>query len=576
MSKITITESRLKQIIKEEITSLLIEKVNDVKNNIYVDAPSYKKPLKNSFTVFLAGTIDADKGSVDWQHKICDKIEKMQDNKTPITVYNPRREDWTDNGSSEVKKQIRWEHNHMDDADLIIMNILEDSKSPISLMEIGMYAASGKLEVFCKPGFYRYDNVQMVCKKYNVPLHNTNDIDEIIKVIYKKSGNGKYYVNEDYVFHYSHGKEHDMRPYGSDNKFAMIGRDTGHFGSGTYFSTYMFDKDNAELSKYKSERLNDPQFIKIDNNVYRVDIDLYKNLYRVNSKKEGAVLYTTLKNVNNLYNIVSEGSYDCQKQYQIIRNNCQHLGLKCPSYKQMLQMALNHSNNNDDIRSFSTVFMEYNGYNGVNVSGIYGLDNTLHGSVIYDLSKVGGDIQQVNKKDINDFNITADNNMYNSIAYDMFSDDDENIKALSGKGGKWETKLNNMELTQAKRLLKNYTFSGNIIDDYYLSELNKELRDWYMLFLYKHMGRIDITSFIKSNSAIKVIAEDKLWYWLNYKTYDFSLLLTLISKYRNELDYNLSEKEEKEKTKQYCTFLLSKINRELTSKEQSKIEKIMK
>lgn len=176
------------KISRERFIQILSEEIEYAINNLVIDAPSNKKPLDNSFTVFLAGTIDADKGSVDWQHKICKKIEDTTDNKYRITIYNPRREEFPDSGSSEVRRQIKWEHKHMDDADLIVMNILEDSKSPISLMEMGMYAESGKLVVFCKAGFYRYDNVQMVCKKYNVPLHNTNDIDDICKLIlnYKK------------------------------------------------------------------------------------------------------------------------------------------------------------------------------------------------------------------------------------------------------------------------------------------------------------------------------------------------------------------------------------------------------
>lgn len=180
-----IDKNRAYQIIREEIVRALNEK--EETKNISIDAPSYKKPLKNSFTVFLAGTIDADTGSEDWQHKLCDKINNATDNKVPITVYNPRREEFLDSGSSEVRRQIKWEHKHMDDVDLIVMNILKDSKSPISLMEIGMYADSGKLVVFCQPEFYRFDNVEMVCKKYNVPLYKTNDLDKIFTTILKQA-----------------------------------------------------------------------------------------------------------------------------------------------------------------------------------------------------------------------------------------------------------------------------------------------------------------------------------------------------------------------------------------------------
>ena len=56
------------------------------------------------------------------------------------------------------------------------MNILGNSKSPISLMELGLFAKEHKVIVFCPPTFYRFDNVKMVCKRYNVPLYDTNDI----------------------------------------------------------------------------------------------------------------------------------------------------------------------------------------------------------------------------------------------------------------------------------------------------------------------------------------------------------------------------------------------------------------
>lgn len=82
--------------------------------------------------------------------------------------------------------QIKWEHKYLDMSDIIIMNILPNSKSPISLMEIGLYANSGKLLVFCRPEFYRYANVETVCKKYNIPLYNTNNIDDIINILLAK------------------------------------------------------------------------------------------------------------------------------------------------------------------------------------------------------------------------------------------------------------------------------------------------------------------------------------------------------------------------------------------------------
>ena len=51
-----------------------------------------------------------------------------------------------------------------------VILLLDDSKSPISLLEMGLYAKSKKLIVFCTPKFYRFDNVRLTCEKYHIPL----------------------------------------------------------------------------------------------------------------------------------------------------------------------------------------------------------------------------------------------------------------------------------------------------------------------------------------------------------------------------------------------------------------------
>lgn len=125
--------------------------------------------------LFLGGTID-NGNSLDWQKTLVDELN-LSDTVHPIMIYNPRREDWPDsNDKKEIEKQINWELYHLERADLIVMNILGNSKSPISLMEIGLFAKQHKLIVFCNPNFYRFDNVRIVCERYNIPLHTTNDI----------------------------------------------------------------------------------------------------------------------------------------------------------------------------------------------------------------------------------------------------------------------------------------------------------------------------------------------------------------------------------------------------------------
>lgn len=125
--------------------------------------------------VFLGGTIDNGE-SVDWQTQLIEALDKEK-TAHPLCIYNPRRADWpSSEDHTEIDKQIKWELTHLERADLIVMNILGGSKSPISLMEIGLFARENKLLVFCPKDFYRYDNVRVVCGSYGIPLFETNDV----------------------------------------------------------------------------------------------------------------------------------------------------------------------------------------------------------------------------------------------------------------------------------------------------------------------------------------------------------------------------------------------------------------
>lgn len=125
------------------------------------------RPLRTS--IFLAGTID-NGDSIDWQSEFIRSISSYD-----IDIYNPRRPDWDSSWkqsieSPEFYQQVNWELDALEKSDIIVVNILEDSKSPITLMEIGLHINSKKLLVCCPDNFYRSGNVQIVCDRYNIPL----------------------------------------------------------------------------------------------------------------------------------------------------------------------------------------------------------------------------------------------------------------------------------------------------------------------------------------------------------------------------------------------------------------------
>ena len=45
-------------------------------------------------------------------------------------LFNPRQEHWDTSRPGEMDYQVRWERDHLEEADMIIMYILGTSKSP--------------------------------------------------------------------------------------------------------------------------------------------------------------------------------------------------------------------------------------------------------------------------------------------------------------------------------------------------------------------------------------------------------------------------------------------------------------
>ena len=127
--------------------------------------------------IFMAGTIDMG-NSRDWQMELYETFSSMDGR---YILFNPRQEHWDASRPGEMDYQVRWELDHLEQADMIVMYILGTSKSPISLLEMGLHARGGKMHVICEKDFYRYDNVRITCDWYGVPMYET--LDEFLKVL---------------------------------------------------------------------------------------------------------------------------------------------------------------------------------------------------------------------------------------------------------------------------------------------------------------------------------------------------------------------------------------------------------
>jgi hypothetical protein len=228
----------------------------------------------------------------------------------------------------------------------------------------------------------------------------------------------------EFIFHSTGGNKtrdridvDNVKPYYSDSIIFMSGRDTGHFGSGMYFSTYSCkDWEYSErVQKYKDDYKPEQKSLTlVDEGLYRVSTDLYQNLYRIKNEDQGRLLHKALSWINASTSSYNEKPLDKRMSYPKYKHNLELLGLKMPPYREFVAMVAKgmedikksrgyEENKEFDRRSMSTRIMEYNGYNGVNTSGVPALDNTTYGSVIYDMQKINTDFVPVGKNQIHQY-----------------------------------------------------------------------------------------------------------------------------------------------------------------------------
>ena len=119
-------------------------------------------------TVFLAGSIEM--GVADnWQERIALRLP------ADVVVLNPRREAWDSSWRQSIdeprfREQVEWELDGLERASVIALWFAPETKSPISLLELGLFARSNKVVIGCPDGFWRKGNVEIVSARYGCKL----------------------------------------------------------------------------------------------------------------------------------------------------------------------------------------------------------------------------------------------------------------------------------------------------------------------------------------------------------------------------------------------------------------------
>lgn len=129
-----------------------------------------KAPETLPMRIFLAGSIEMGKAE-NWQERVANELSNIPN----LTILNPRRDDWDSTWvqsihDTQFREQVEWEIAAMELADVIFMYFAPETKSPITLLELGLFARSGKLIVCCPDGFWRKGNIEVVCNLFTIPL----------------------------------------------------------------------------------------------------------------------------------------------------------------------------------------------------------------------------------------------------------------------------------------------------------------------------------------------------------------------------------------------------------------------
>lgn len=138
-----------------------------------IKAPEDFSHSEDGYTVFLAGSIEMGTAE-DWQYKLVKQFEDSN-----ITFLNPRRDDWDSSWTQSIdnpqfSEQVTWELSGIENSDLVVFVFDPSTKSPITLLELGLVAGMGKeAVVFCPEPFWRKGNVDIVSSVYDLNVVDT-------------------------------------------------------------------------------------------------------------------------------------------------------------------------------------------------------------------------------------------------------------------------------------------------------------------------------------------------------------------------------------------------------------------
>src|SRR5262249_54399364 len=121
----------------------------------------------------------------DWQTVVENGLADLD-----VVILNPRREAWDGSwvqsiNNPQFRAQVEWELQGQELASWIAMYFAPATKAPVTLLELGLCARSGKAVVCCPEGYWRRGNIEVVCQRNQIPL--VSDLPDLVKAIRQRA-----------------------------------------------------------------------------------------------------------------------------------------------------------------------------------------------------------------------------------------------------------------------------------------------------------------------------------------------------------------------------------------------------
>lgn len=163
---------------------------------VEIKAPGKRPPYPLGFGefklhIFLGGSIEQGLAA-PWQQYIVSQLAEHDD----IVIFNPRRDEWDSSWEQSIdnpqfNEQVTWELDALDESDIVAFFFDPNTRSPITLLELGLMAESGaEVLVCCPEGFWRKGNVDIVCKRFNIK--QVDSLEALVTQLKKVITSGDY------------------------------------------------------------------------------------------------------------------------------------------------------------------------------------------------------------------------------------------------------------------------------------------------------------------------------------------------------------------------------------------------